>query len=242
MYHEFADWFHLVTAPEDYAEEAEFYFGLAKESFGRAPRSWLELGSGGGNNASQYKAWVQGPVVLSDRSEEMLSLSRSINPELEHVQGDMTSVRLGRQFEVVFVHDAASYLTTEEQVHQLAETAHLHCALGGIAILCPDDTAENVSYGTSHGGHDGDGRAIRYLEWSTPGRPGTFEVNVDFVYVFHEEGKPPRVELDRHINGALPRNTWLSALSDAGFAQVWTTHLVHSEVEPGQHEVFLARR
>lgn len=242
MYHEFADWFHLVTAPEDYAEEAEFYFGLVRDALGRAPRNWLELGSGGGNNASHYKAWVEGPVVLSDRSEEMLAISKRLNPDAEHVHGDMTALRLGRTFEAVFVHDAASYLTTEHQVRQLAATLYAHCAPGGVALACPDDTAENVSYATTHGGHDGDGRALRYLEWSTPGRPGTFEVNIDFVYVFHEDGKPPLVELDRHVNGALPRNTWLAALSEAGFAPVWTTHLVHSEVEPGQHEVFLAQK
>ena len=242
MYHEFAEWFHLVTAPEDYAEEAQFYFGLAKDALGHAPRSWLELGSGGGNNASHYKAWVEGEVVLSDRSAEMLAVSRRLNPTLEHVQGDMTSVRLDREFEVVFVHDAASYLTTEEQVRGLAETAFVHCAPGGIAIFCPDDTAENVSYDTHTGGHDGEGRALRYLEWSYPGRSGTHEVNIDFVYVFHEDGKPPRVELDTHINGAFPRQTWIAALSDAGFQQVWTSELVHSEVEPGEHEVFVARR
>ncbi len=242
MYHEFAEWFHLVTAPEDYLEEATFYFGLAREALGGPPRSWLELGSGGGNNASHYKAWVEGRVVLSDRSEDMLALSRTLNPEVEHVQGDMTNVRIGREFEVVFVHDAASYMTTEEQVRQLAETVFAHCMPGGVVMLCPDDTAENVSYRTDSGGHDGDGRALRYLEWAYPGSPGTHEIKVDFVYVFHEDGQPPRVELDTHVNGAFPRQTWLSALSDAGFSQVWTSQLIHSEVEPGDNEVFLARK
>ena len=55
---------------------------------GRSPASLLELGSGGGNNASHYKAHIP-DVVLSDRSEEMLALSRTINSELEHIQGDM---------------------------------------------------------------------------------------------------------------------------------------------------------
>lgn len=242
MYHEFADWFHLLTAPEDYAEEAGFFFGLVKDALGRTPRSWLELGSGGGNNASHYAPWVEGDVVLSDRSAEMLALSKRLNPTLEHVPGDMTAVRIGRQFDVVFVHDAASYLTTEDQVRQLADTVFAHCAPGGVVLLCPDNTAENLTFETDHGGHDGDGRALRYLEWSYPGRPGTYEFNIDYVTVMHEDGKPTRVELDHHINGALPRPVWLDALLAAGFREAWGTPLVHSEVEAGAQECFLARR
>lgn len=232
MYHEFAAWFHLLTAPEEYAEEAAFYFAAATRALGSTPTSWLELGSGGGNNASHYASWVAGPVVLSDRSAEMLTLSRTISPALEHVIGDMLDVRLDRTFDVVFVHDAASYLTTEEEVHRLAATLRAHCSPGGAIVICPDATAETLTFDTDHGGHDGKGRAMRYLEWSTPGRPGTYEYVADYAYIYHENGKPPRVELDRHINGALPQASWLQALQDEGF-EAWTEPFVHSEVPEG---------
>ena len=242
MYHEQAEWFHLLTAPAEYLEEATFYFQEALKILGRTPTSWLELGSGGGNNASHYKAWVQGPVVLSDRSPEMLALSRTLNPELEHIEGDMLELRLGRTFDVVFVHDAASYLTTEEQVRRLAETMYLHCNEGGAAVLCPDNFAENLAFETDHGGHDGDGRAMRYLEWVTPGRAGTYEYYVDYAYLYHEDGKPPRVVHDRHVCGALPRQLWLDALTAAGFKDAYTTPLLHSEVPDGTYEVIGARK
>lgn len=242
MYHEFAEWFHLLTAPEDYAEEALFYFQLAAAELGRTPSSWLELGSGGGNNAAHYRSWVEGDVVLSDRSEEMLAISRRLNPGIEHVLGDMLTVRLRRTFDVVFVHDAAAYLTTEAEARKLAETAAVHCHPGGVVLICPDHTAENITFGTDHGGHDGDGRAMRYLEWMTPGRPGTFEYVVDYAYVFHEDGQPPRFAHDRHTCGALPRQSWADALTSAGFRDVRRTPLVHSEVDPEHYEVFVARR
>ena len=232
MYHDLAGWFHLLSAPEEYAEEAAFYFAAAKRALGRTPHSWLELGSGGGNNASHYSSWVEGDVVLSDRSPEMLALSRTINPSLEHLEGNMLELRLGRTFEVVFVHDAASYLTTEEQVRRLAATLKAHAAPGAAIVVCPDATAETLTFDTDHGGHDGPDRSMRYLEWSTPGRPGTYEYVVDYAYIYHEDGRPPRVELDRHINGALPQAVWLAALRDAGF-QAWTEPFVHSEVPEG---------
>jgi len=37
----------------------------------------------------------------------MLELSRTINPELEHLVGDMRTIRLGRTFDAVLIHDDA---------------------------------------------------------------------------------------------------------------------------------------
>ena len=240
LYDEYADWFHLLTAPEDYGEEAEYYLGIMSRLLGHEPRSLLELGSGGGNNASHYKHRVP-DVVLTDLSESMLAISKTINPELPHLQGDMRTVRVGRPFEAVFVHDACSYLTTEEDIRQLAATAWEHCLPGGVAVFCPDNTAENLEFATDTGGHDGDGRALRYLEWSYPGPPGTYEFYVDFACILHEDGKEPRMVLDRHINGALPRALWLKAIEDAGF-EADSVPLVHSEVPEGKHEVFTGWR
>ena len=48
MYEELADWFHLITAPADYEEEAEFVRRLVQEAADPA-RTMLELGSGGTN-------------------------------------------------------------------------------------------------------------------------------------------------------------------------------------------------
>ncbi len=240
MYHELAEWFHLITAPADYAEEAAYYLQVMRNVLGHVPASLLELGSGGGNNALHYKAHIP-DVVLSDRSAEMLGLSRTINPGLPHIQGDMRSLRLARQFEAVFVHNAASYPTSEEDIRQLAATAFEHCLPGGVAVFCPDHTAENLVYETDHGGHDGDGRALRYLEWTYPGSPGTHGFSVDYVYVLHEDGREPRVVYDRHLNGALPRDTWLRAIADAGF-EPGAVPLVHSEVPEGHSEVFTGWR
>ena len=50
LYGDLAPWFHLLTAPEDYAAEAERYRGLIIDAAPGA-QTLLELGSGGGNNA-----------------------------------------------------------------------------------------------------------------------------------------------------------------------------------------------
>jgi hypothetical protein len=56
MYGELAGWWPLLSAPAVYAEEAEIYRRLLVEAADRPPETLLELGSGGGNNASHLKA------------------------------------------------------------------------------------------------------------------------------------------------------------------------------------------
>ena len=167
MYADLAPWFHLLTHPSDYREEAAFVTRVADEVVEGRAETLLELGSGGGNNASHLKARFD--CTLTDVSPEMLALSEKLNPECEHIQGDMRTLRLGRTFDVVFVHDAVSYLTTEDDLRAAIETAAAHVRPGGVVILTPDATTEIFEPRTDHGGHDGDdGRSLRYLEWIHP--------------------------------------------------------------------------
>src|SRR5512145_676545 len=115
LYNELAEWWPLMSAPEDYEEEATFYFNAMQEAASGRIDTLLELGAGGGNNASFMKRRVK-QLVLVDLSDGMLAHSRKLNPECEHHVGDMRSVRLGRIFDAVFVHDAISYMSTEQDL------------------------------------------------------------------------------------------------------------------------------
>ena len=95
LYTDLASWFHLLTAPEDYELDARHALDTLSKTIGEPPRTVLELGSGGGNSASHMKAHAM--LTLTDLSEQMLELSRTINPEVEHLQGDMRTLRLGRR-------------------------------------------------------------------------------------------------------------------------------------------------
>ena len=190
IYGDLAPWFHLLTAPADYAVEAERYRTLILEEVPNA-RTLLELGSGGGNNASHLQEHFT--CTLSDLSPQMLTLSRELNPDCEHVLGDMRTLRLGRTFDAVFVHDAVMYLTTEDDLRACMETAFAHTRPGGVALFVPDCTRETFEAGTDHGGHDGDdGRALRYLEWTHAPDAGDTSFVVDYVVLLVEPGPSPR--------------------------------------------------
>jgi SAM-dependent methyltransferase len=238
LYHDLAGWFHLLTAPADYAEEAAFYTQQLIEACDRPPETVLELGSGGGNNASHMKAHFQ--MTLTDLSPGMLELSRTINPECEHIQGDMRTLRLGREFDAVFVHDAVVYMTTEADLRAAIETAAIHCRTGGCALFAPDHVRQNFEPSTDYGGHDGaDGRSLRYLEWTWDPDPSDDTYTVDFAYLLREADESVGVVQDRHIEGLFSRATWLRLLEEAGFA-ARAVPFDHSEEEPGSLEVFVA--
>jgi hypothetical protein len=242
LYDDLASWWPLLSAPEDYAEEAAFYERALVDACERAPRTLLELGSGGGNNASFLKARFA--MVLTDRSPGMLAVSRALNPECEHVEGDMRTLRLGRTFDAVFVHDAVVYMTTEDDLRRAIETAFVHCAPGGAALFAPDHVRETFRPSTDHGGHDGadgDGRALRYLEWTWDPDPADTSCVVDYAYVLRERDGSVRVEHDRHVEGLFARADWLRLLAEAGF-EPRAVPFDHSELEPGTYEVFVARR
>jgi SAM-dependent methyltransferase len=215
LYGDLASWFHLLTSPDDYAVEAEFYSGLLRKSAGVPITTVLELGSGGGNNASHMKGRFR--LTLVDLSGGMLELSRSINPECEHIQGDMRTVRLGRQFDGVFVHDAVSYMTTEDDLRAAVATAFEHCRPGGAAVFAPDEVTETLQMRTDHGGHDGAERSLRYLEWTWDPDPSDNTYIVDFAYLLRDGEREVRVEHDRHVCGVFPRATWLRVVERAGF-------------------------
>ena len=233
LYGELASWFHLLSAPADYAEEAEFARNLLVEASPTPPRTLLELGSGGGNNASHLKTHFQ--MTLLDLAPAMLDLSRSLNPECEHVAGDMRTVRLGRVFDAVFVHDAIMYMTTEDELRQCIETAFTHCNTPGRVLFMPDVVRENFVSLTTHGGHDGEGRGIRYIEWTFDPDPSDTTYTVDFAYLLREANRPVRVVHDHHVFGLFPKDVWLRLLSDAGFQP-------RIVADPWGREVFVATK
>jgi len=236
LYGELADWWPLLSPPADYAEEAAFFQRLLLSACRGPARTLLELGSGGGNTASHLKARFD--MVLVDRSPDMLRVSRGLNPECEHVEGDMRTVRLGREFDCVFVHDAVAYMATEDDLRSAIETAAAHCRPGGAALLAPDYVRETFRAFTDHGGCDGDGRGMRYLEWTWDPDPSGRTYTVDFAYLLRDRDGTVRVEADRHVLGLFGRLDWLRLLSDAGFEPT-VVPLEHSQVESGRHEVFV---
>ena len=238
LYGDLASWWPLLSAPEDYAEEAAIYRKTIVSASSIPPKTLLELGSGGGNNASHLKAHFT--MTLSDISNGMLAVSRSLNPECEHIQGDMRDVRLNRLFDAIFIHDAIVYMTTEKDLRSAIETAAAHCKPGGVCLFCPDSIRETFHPLTRHGGHDGGHRSLRYLEWTRDPDPTDTTYITDFAYLLRDDNGV-HCEYDRHLAGLFGRNDWLRFITEAGL-HAQSIPFEHSKVEPGTTELFLGAK
>jgi SAM-dependent methyltransferase len=239
LYSGLAPWFHLLTHPDDYAEEAGVYSALLEAEAAIPVRDVLELGSGGGNNASHMKRRFA--LTLTDLSPHMLAISRDLNPECEHLEGDMRTLRLGRLFDAVFVHDAVAYITTLDDLRAVAETARAHLRPGGVALFVPDDIRENFRPGTDHGGHDAsDGRGVRYVEWSFDPDPGDTTAETHMAYLLREASGEVHVHHELHLNGVFSRQQWVEALAGAGL-EPRAVPIELSDVPPGEMEAFVGR-
>lgn len=239
MYGELASWWPLLSAPADYHEEAVFYLKALLEHCAAPPTSLLELGSGGGNNAWHMKSAFE-HVTLVDRSSGMLRVSRVLNPDLEHVEGDMRTVRLGRTFDSVFIHDAVCYMRSVEELTRAVETAWVHLNPGGVALLAPDHVKETFEPSTDCGGHDDGTRGLRYLEWTWDPDPDDQEYQTEYAYLRRLESGEVTVTRDRHVCGLFPRATWLEVLHARGF-DIRQLAFDHSEVDRPLH-VFVGVR
>jgi shikimate kinase/SAM-dependent methyltransferase len=228
MYTELAGWFHLVTNPADYEEEAAFYWQTMVATARRPIETILELGSGGGNNASHLKRYAQ--LTLVDLSPAMIKLSRTVNPECEHLVGDMRTLRLGRRFDAVFIHDAIDYMTTERDLRATVETAVHHLRSGGVVLLAPDHVVETFRPGTSEGGHSDGTRSLHYEERTWDPDPEDSTYLADYTYRLSQPGLPDRVVEDRHVLGLFPRAVWLAVIEEAGLAP-GVVPFDHSEVD-----------
>ena len=235
LYSSLADWWPVISPPSEYAEEAALYVDMIRDAASLPVREVLELGSGGGNNASHMKRAFA--LTLVEPAEGMRNLSRALNPGCEHVAGDMRNVRLGRAFDAVFVHDAVMYMTTEDDLRAALATVAAHLRPGGVALVAPDATTETFREATEHGGgEDASGRRARYLMWTLPPAPGKTCFETHYAFLLREPDGTVRVEHDVHREGLFPRATWLRIFREVGLA----ASLVPRKIEGEEYDSFIA--
>ncbi len=234
LYTDLATWWPLFSPPSEYVEEAADLLPALLEAADVPPATLLELGSGGGSLAYHLKDRLQ--LTLSDRSAEMLAISREVNPECEHVLGDMRNLDLGRAFDVVLIHDAIMYATDSASVRATLATAYRHCRSGGAVHVVPDYVCETFREETMTGGKDQpDGRGLRYLEWTWDPSANDETFEVAFAFLLREPGGAVSIDSDRHRCGLFPRSAWLAWLAEAGFTP-------GSRLDPWGRDVFTGKR
>jgi SAM-dependent methyltransferase len=215
LYQDLAGWWPLISPPGEYAAEAA-YLAAVLRTADIPVREVLDLGSGGGHLASHLAGTLD--LTLVDRSADMLATSRRLNPGCAHIQGDMRTLRLGRAFDAVLVHDAIDYVTTEADLARVIETAFTHGRPGGIAVFVPDYTADTFQPGSGGGGSTApDGRQGSFREWRSDPDPADDWIEVRYEFVLRAADGRTQMVRETHRLGAFRQASWLRLLTAAGF-------------------------
>jgi SAM-dependent methyltransferase len=217
LYKELTSWYLLLDPTADHADEVAAYRAALERKASPRPETLLELGAGAGNNAFHLKQRFR--CTLSEPSPEMQALSRALNPDCEHVGGDMRSVRLGRTFDAVLVHDAVMYMTNERDLRAAIETAYVHTRPGGAVVFTPDVYRDE--FRESHDLHEGSSgsRALRCMEWCWDPDPSDDTFVVDYAFLLRDGSEIVAVH-DRHVEGMFTHATWERLLREVGFREV----------------------
>lgn len=234
LYTDLATWWPLFSPPAHYTEEASDLLPDLLSAPDAPPTTLLELGCGGGSLAFHLKSALR--LTLTDRSPQMLAVSRKANPECEHVQGDMRDLDLRREFDIVLIHDAIMYATDAASVRAALATTFRHCRPGGGAVIMPDCVRETFHPETTTDGEDHpDGRGLRYLEWTWDPDPSDDTFEAAYSFILREADGTIRFDGDQHRLGLFPRAAWREWLRQAGF-------VVRSRVDRWKRELFICRK
>ena len=227
LYKDLAHLWPLLDPPEEYTEEAAFWRQTLREKLGPGRHKVLELGVGGGHLLSHLTEEFEATAV--DISPQMLANARALNPDVEHHLGDMRSVRLGRRFRAVLIHDAISYMLTEEDLAATFETARAHLEPGGVLITVPDWFSETFTGTTvDYRIRRVEDMELTYIQYATDPDPSDSTVETVFVYVIKKGGRV-QVETDRHVTGLFPLGTWHRLMAEAGFEVETRPYLVYDD-------------
>ena len=228
LYQDMAQYWPLLSPPSDYVAEAELLKVFIDEQSKRLKRkpTLLELGVGGGHTLSHLAKSVE--AVGVDLSPAMLANCRRLVPSAELVEADLLTVRLGRTFDLVFLHDAADYLRTEREIDDALATVAQHLAPGGIAAIAPTyvrETFEAHEFSADQPSTEND-LHLTFLSYVHDPDPKDTLFEMILVYLINDHGRVEVIE-DRHSCGLFPSATWLDRLEKASLmpelrqAEVW---------------------
>ena len=215
LYNDLSYLWPIISPPEEYREEAGYWRRALWDRLGHGRHNILELGVGGGHNLSHLTKDFRVDAV--DISPRMLDLSLKLNPGVQHHLGDMRTLRLGRTFDAVLIHDAISCMLTESDLKATFATANSHLRPGGVFLTAPEWVRENFKDDSVFQWE----RASRHMEVTINEYlhdPDTYDGQVESIYsyVIRENGSV-RIEQDIHVTGLFPISTWKRLMEESGF-------------------------
>lgn len=215
LYGDLAWTWPIISPVGNYIEETELFSKLIRENSKIEVKTILHLGCGGGHNDYNFKKDFK--VTSADISEDMLSLAKKLNPEVDYKFGDMRTIRLGERFDAVTILDSINYIKTVEDLQRTFITTYEHLKPGGVFLTFVEQFAGQFKQNnTTCSTHSQGDVEITFIENYYDPDPNDTSYEVTFIYLIRIGGKL-EVYTDQHLCGIFKLETWLKLLKEVGF-------------------------
>jgi ubiquinone/menaquinone biosynthesis C-methylase UbiE len=186
------------------------YVDLIKRTASEPPSTLLHLGSGAGGHDRIFKRHFT--VTGVDLSLGMLNKARVAHPDIEYLEGDMRTLRLNRQFDVVVIPDSIDYMASQDDLRLAIQTAVAHLKTSGVLLVVAktEETFQNNNFAYTG---EKDGVHVTLLEnnYINPFRPNIYEAT--FVYLIRQQGELT-IHTDHQVLGLFSHATWEKVFND----------------------------
>ena len=231
LYGDLAWTWPIISPVGNYIEETELFSKLIREHSKIEVKTLLHLGCGGGHNDYTFKKHFK--VTSVDISEDMLTIAKKLNPEVNYQYGDMRTIRMRENFDAVTILDSINYIKTVEDLQRTFITTYEHLKPGGVFLTFVEQIAGQFKQNnTTFSTHSQSDVEITFIENDYDPDPTDTSYEATFIYLIRVGGKL-EVHTDRHLCGIFKLKTWLGLLKATGFEvkQVKYTHSTFTEEE-----------
>jgi SAM-dependent methyltransferase len=192
--------------------EAADYVELIKRNSSRPPGTLLHLGCGAGGHDAIFKRHFA--VTGVDISHGMLDKARLRHPDVDYIEGDMRTVRLGREFDAVAIPESIDYMISLPELRMAIETAVAHLKPGGI-LLAVGKTRE--IFRDNNFGYTGEQENLHVTllenNYINRYRPDTYEATL--VYLIRRRGELT-IHTECHVLGLFSQEAWDKVFVEVG--------------------------
>jgi ubiquinone/menaquinone biosynthesis C-methylase UbiE len=213
LYGELAKYYDLIYSFKDYKKEAARIKALVSKYKKSEGKELLDVASGAGHHLGYLKEEFSCMGV--DVSNEMLEVARKNVKEVVFKQADMTTLSLGKRFDVITcLFSSIGYVKTYKNLRRAIRNFSKHLKEGGVVLIEPWFTKSAYIPGSPHMSiYDGKDTKIARLNVSE--LRGNLSV-MDMHYLVAEGGKRVRHFVDTHEMGLFEVDETLRIMKKAG--------------------------
>jgi len=213
MFHRLADQYDALTSGKDTRKEVEHLEALARRYARSGGRSWLDVACGTGRHLELLRRRHE--VVGIDLSAAMLRIARRRLPSTRLLRGDMRTLRLNEQFDVVScLFSAIAHLRSEAELGAAFRTFAAHLKPGGICLVEPwiDPTSFRSGFVQLVGHAEPDGSVARMAFSQRRGKRSV----VHYEYLVGDARRGIRHFAEDDVGLLVPRRQLLDLMTAAG--------------------------